>query len=133
MSDKLQIDNLIKQFFNAFGNSNQLKPDWDLISHLCLAESIIIKKTGLTEEIYTLQTFIEPRKKLLSDGTLTEFEESETEEETKINGNIAQRYSKYQKKGYLNGTYFQGFGTKFFQFIKTKIGWKINAVIWEDD
>ena len=91
------------------------------------------KKTGLAEEVYTLQTFIEPRKKLLSDGTLTEFEEMETAEETKVIGNIAQRSSTYKKSGYLNRKYFKGNGNKFFQFIKTADGWKINSLIWEDN
>jgi hypothetical protein len=47
--------------------------------------------------------------------------------------NIAQRFSRYQKSGYLNGTYFKEYGSKFFQFIKTNNGWKINSLIWEDD
>lgn len=88
---------------------------------------------GVTEDIYSLQSFIETRKEILSNGTLTEFVESETEEETNIVGNIAQRFSKYQKSGYLNRNYFQQYGNIFFQFIKTKNEWKICAVIWEDD
>jgi hypothetical protein len=133
MSDKLSIDRLVKLFFTVFTNKNQQKPDWDLIYKICIPESIIIKKNGLTENVYSLRVFIEPRKEILSNGTLTEFEESETEEETNIVGNIAQRFSKYQKSGYLNRIYFKQSGSKLFQFIKTKNGWKISSVIWEDD
>jgi RimJ/RimL family protein N-acetyltransferase len=132
-TDKLAIDNLTKQFFNLFTNTNQRQLDLNSIYDLCLAKTIIIKKNKLEEVIYNLDSFIEPRKKILSDGTLTEFEESETNEETKIVGNIAQRFSKYQKKGFLNGTFFQEYGTKLFQFVKTKEGWRINSLIWEDD
>ncbi len=131
--DKLLIDQLTKTFFSVFTNAHQQQPDWKLIHTLCLPETIIVKMTGTTEAIYDLQSFIEPRRKILSDGTLTEFEESEIFEETRIVGHIAQRYSKYQKSGYLNGNHFQEYGSKFFQFIKTINGWKINAVIWEDD
>ena len=130
--DKLLIDNLTKIFYNVFTNSNQRQPDWNLLFTLCIPEIIIIKKSGTTEIVYSLQSFIEPRQAILSDGTLTEFNESETEYETKIFGNVAQRCSKYKKNGYLNGTYFNGHGVKLFQFIKTNSGWRISSIVWED-
>jgi hypothetical protein len=132
MADKQSIDQLTALFFGIFTNSNQRQPGWNSIHTICLAEILIIKKMGLTEEIYDLHTFIAPRKKILSDGTLTEFEEKETSEETNVTGNIAQRSSTYHKSGYLNGNYFEGTGHKFFQFIKTVDGWKISSVVWED-
>lgn len=132
-SDKSEIDHLIKVFFDIFTNTNQQQPDWTIIYTVCIPETVIIKKDNATEAVYNLQSFIEPRRKILSDGTLTNFEERETAEETKIIGNIAQRFSKYQKSGYANGAYFNGQGNKFFQFIKTSKGWKINSLIWEDD
>lgn len=132
MPDKSAIDNITQIFFSIFNNTTR-QPDWNIIHTICIPETIIIKKTLLTEEVYNLYTFIEPRKKILSDGTLTGFEECETAEETKIIGNIAQRLSKYKKSGYRQGTYFEGSGSKLFQFIKTINGWKINSLIWEDD
>jgi RimJ/RimL family protein N-acetyltransferase len=131
-SDKIGIDNLTKTFFSIFTNTNGKNPDWSIINSICLPETVIIKKTDLSEIIYSKHTFIEPRKIILTDGTLTDFEEHEIQEETKIIGHIAQRFSKYQKSGYLNGNYFKGYGTKFFQFINTRSGWKINSLIWED-
>jgi hypothetical protein len=82
---------------------------------------------------HNLHTFIEPRRKILTDGTLTGFEEIETKAATKIAGNIAQRFSQYQKSGLLNEKHFKAHGNKFFQFIKTNSGWKINSIVWEDD
>jgi hypothetical protein len=131
--DKLNIDKLTKEFFSIFTNTNHLQPDWEIIHKICLPETLIIKKGVSAETVYSLQTFIEPRKKILTDGTLTEFEESEISEETKIIGNIAQRFSHYQKSGYLNGSYFEEKGNKFFQFVRTDSGWKICALIWEDE
>lgn len=131
--DKLEIDNITKIFFDIFTNTNQKQPDWTMINNVCIPETIIIKKSDTTEVVYNLESFIEPRRKILSDGTLTDFQESEIKEETKIIGNIAQRFSKFQKNGCLNGAYFKDYGNKFFQFIKTSDGWKINSVIWEDD
>ncbi len=131
-TDKLEIDNITKIFFSIFSNTSQ-KPDWNIINKVCIPETIIIKKTGTSEVIYNVKSFIKPRRKILTDGTLTDFEEWETEEETKIIKNIAQRFSKYQKSGYLQGTYFKQNGKKLFQFIKTESGWKISSLIWEDD
>ena len=131
-ADKFDIDQLTKSFFSIFTNSNKQQPDWSLIHTICLPETIILKKSSKEEEVYNLDTFIEPRRKILSDGTLTEFEEYEILEETRILDNIAQRYSNFQKHGYFNQTYFKEKGNKLFQFVKTKDGWKISAVIWED-
>jgi RimJ/RimL family protein N-acetyltransferase len=130
--DKLLIDELTQNFFGIFTNKDQ-QPEWNLIKTLCLPETLIIKKAGDTETIYNLGTFMEPRKKILSDGTLKGFEEREIKEETTVVGNIAQRFSMYRKSGYLEEKHFTEYGNKLFQFVKTTHGWKISSVIWEDD
>ena len=132
-ADKIEINNLTKQFFNLFDNTGHKIPDWAIAQKICIPEIIIIKKTGLNEVVYNLENFIEPRKAILSDGTLTNFQEHELREETQIIGNIAQRQSRYQKSGNLFGKSFIETGTKFFQFIKTNDGWRINSLVWEDD
>lgn len=132
-ADKFEIDQLTKSFFNIFTNINKQQPNWNIIHTICLSETLLIKKSNREEEIYNLNTFIEARKKTISDGTLTEFEEYETFEETKIIYNIAQRISKFQKNGYFNEIYFKEKGNKLFQYLKTNNGWKISSVIWEDD
>lgn len=131
--DKLLINQVTHNFFNLFTNASQQKPILEKIQNICLPETIIIKKSKDKEDILNINAFIEPRKKILSDGTLTEFEEYEIFEETRVVANIAQRFSKYQKKGYLNGNYFEGKGNKLFQYIKTNKGWKIVSVNWEDE
>ena len=132
-ADKIEINYLTTQFFNLFNNTDHKIPDWAIVQNLCIPEIIIIKKTGLTEIIYNLTNFIEPRKAILSDGTLTNFQEQELHEETQIIGHIAHRQSRYQKSGNLSGKSFVETGTKLFQFIKTNHGWRINSLVWEDD
>ncbi|GGH04640.1 GNAT family N-acetyltransferase [Pedobacter zeae] len=133
MTDKFLLNELTWQFFDVFTNADQREPDWENIYRICLPEVIIIRKHEDSSDIYNLSSFIEPRRAMLMDGTLTGFEERETFAETKIIGNIAQRHSKYQKEGYVNGVYFKGKGNKFFQFIRTDGCWKICSVIWEDE
>jgi len=132
-SDKIEINNLTEQFFNLFDNTNNKIPDWTIVQKICIPEIIIIKKTGLTEVVYNLTNFIEPRRTILSNGTLTNFHEQELEEETQIIGHIAHRRSRYQKSGNLSGKSFVETGTKLFQYIKTNNGWRINSLVWEDD
>ncbi len=127
------INQITKDFFNLFTNTKQRTLELEKINDICIPKTIIVKKDKDKEEIFNIETFIGPRKIILSDGTLTEFEEYEVIGETKIVNNLAQRFSKYQKKGYLNGEYFDGNGIKFFQYIKTANGWRISAVIWEDE
>jgi hypothetical protein len=132
MTDKEQIDQLCKAFFDLFTNTNGKVPDLDIIYKLCISQAIIIKKEGRAETVYNLSFFIEPRKKILTEGTLIDFKEWENEESTVISKNIAQRFSRYQKSGILNGDSFNQQGTKFFQFIKSNNEWRITSLVWED-
>jgi RimJ/RimL family protein N-acetyltransferase len=130
--DGLLINSIVKKFFGIFSNKEGKIPEWDTLYSLCIPQCIIIKKNGHAEDVYSLDTFLTPRKELFTGGLLKDFEEYETFSETKIIGNIAQRFSFYQKEGYHNGTYFNGNGNKLFQFVKTQQGWKITAILWED-
>lgn len=131
--DKLNIDTIVKAFFSIFNNTNNKKPDWELINNVCIPDVLIIKKNAGEETIYNIDSFVTPRKKILSDGTLLDFEENEISCETKVAGSTAQRISRYQKTGSLNGKTFKEYGTKLFQFVKINNQWKINSIIWEDD
>lgn len=130
--DLKSIDSLTKTFFSLFTNKDGQAPNVDAINDLFIPEGIIINNTSGSPEIYSLQTFIAPRKELLTNGTLTEFSESETANKTALFGTIAQRFSHYQKSGKLNNVPFQSEGKKSIQFIKTNGHWKITSVAWSD-
>jgi len=132
-TDKDAIDRLIKQFFEIFANKDGGEKDWTTIYRLCIPETLIIKKEGLEQVVYNVKAFIDPRMILLTNGSITGFEEHETEEATVINRNIAQRFCRYRKTGFKNGQYFDASGTKLFHLVKMAEGWKIGALTWEDD
>ncbi|MEO6131236.1 MAG: GNAT family N-acetyltransferase [Saprospiraceae bacterium] len=131
--DRKEIKSLVDQFFNLFTNLDGMIPHVENILQLCIPETIIIKNTSADNEIFTLASFITPRQKLLTDGSLVDFKEEETSGKTEIFGNIAQRFSHYRKSGILNGVSFKMKGAKSFQFVRTRMGWKICAVIWDDE
>lgn len=58
--------------------------------------------------IYDLDSFIAPRERMLTDGTLTEFAEWEIAERTEIAGSVAHRFSHYSKSGFHDGERFEG-------------------------
>lgn len=92
----------------------------------------VIVNTGPALTVYTVDEFVEPREKLLSDGRLVEFSEWETSERTEIVGDVASRVGEYSKSGMMNGQPYEGSGTKVFQFVRTAEGWRIVAFSWSD-
>lgn len=132
-TDQILIDGITKSFFQIFTNARGCEVNLDELFNLCIAETQIIKVAETREEIHNLKDFIAPRQAILTNGTLTAFEEREVESETRIANRIAYRHSRFQKQGCLNGNTFKQSGNKFFHFIKTGSGWKISGVIWEDD
>ncbi|MDN5200230.1 hypothetical protein QQ008_02630 [Fulvivirgaceae bacterium BMA10] len=130
---KLILDGLTSTFFRVFNNGSGRKVNLDPLKELFITEGIIIKNCGTTPEIYTLRQFIEPREKLLNDGSLTDFKEEELFERTEIFGNIAHRFSLYQKSGLMHGVAFKTKGMKTIQFIKSRYGWKISSLAWDDE
>lgn len=133
MDSKIEIDRLIKDFFDLFTTKNGRKPNLDNIYEICIPQTTIIKNANGLTEIYDLKGFIAPRKKLLIDGSLTNFSEYETQERTDIFGHIAQRLCIYEKEGMLNGKAFKVQGLKTFQLIKIMGEWKISSLAWDDE
>jgi ribosomal-protein-serine acetyltransferase len=130
---KAELDALMATFLGAFANPGGARPNVAAIEQVFIPEGTIISNAGATPVIYDLRGFIEPREKMLTDGTLTEFREWETAERTEVFGSIAHRFSEYRKSGYLNGEWFEGRGMKTTQFVRTPSGWKMSSLAWDDE
>lgn len=131
--DLKEIDALTLRFFSLFTNTNGAIPNVADIKNIFVPEGIIISNTGDKCETFSLQSFIEPREKMLSDGTLSEFSEREISHNTDIFGNIAQRFCLYEKSGILNGVTFETRGMKTLQLVKVNKQWKMSSVAWSDE
>ncbi|BDH13168.1 DUF4440 domain-containing protein [Streptomyces hygroscopicus] len=128
---KIEIDVVTAEFFEAFDNRGGKAADVARIRRLVLPGGVIVK-AGPEFTVYTVNEFIEPRLRLLTDGRLVDFSEWETSERTEIAGDIASRFSEYRKSGTLDGEPFDGGGTKTIQFVRTSEGWRISALAWYD-
>ncbi|MFF4264479.1 DUF4440 domain-containing protein [Streptomyces virginiae] len=132
MSSKAEIDVVTAEFFGAFDNRGGKAADLDRIRRLVLPGGVITM-TGPQFTVYTVDEFIEPRRRLLAaGGRLVDFSEWETSERTEIVGDIASRFGEYRKSGTLDGKPFEGAGTKTIQFVRTEDGWRIAAFAWYD-
>jgi hypothetical protein len=130
---KAELDQLMRTFLGAFTNTAGSRPDVDAVRAVFIPQGMIIKNIGADPVVYDLDAFIEPRERILTDGTLTEFSEWEVAERTEIFGSIAHRFSDYRKSGFLDGAWFEGSGHKTTQFVRTPEGWRISSMAWDDD
>lgn len=127
-----EIDAMVGVFYAAFDNRASRAPTLDALRALFSESATITRVTHDRVDTWTLDAFISPRAALLSDGTLTEFHEWETQAHTVVLENIASRWSTYAKEGKRDGADLRGSGQKFIQFLRTEQRWFINAILWED-
>jgi RimJ/RimL family protein N-acetyltransferase len=131
--DRIFITGITRSFFSAFTNKGNELPRLDLLKEICIPEVLITNKNKSNADVFSLSSFIDTRKRLLTDGTVREFEEKEIYEETRIVNGIGTRFSEYEKMGIAYRQRFKLKGNKLFQFVKIKQSWKISSVLWEDN
>jgi hypothetical protein len=132
-SDAEAIDEVTRRFFAAFANGSGHAANIDDLYHVLIPQAVIVSNSGITPIVYDVESFVEPRRTLLANGTLVDFREWETSGKTDIFGNIAQRAGTYAKSWTADGTSFEQTGAKTLQFVRTPEGWRISAFAWDDD
>jgi hypothetical protein len=132
VADRMAIDTLARTFFAAFCNADGQRVDLTCLAAVCLPEVRITKAVGAVPASHDFANFIAPREALLNGGRLMAFSEHEIESRTDVFGNVAQRWSRYAKRGLLDGVPFEGEGWKSIQCVRTPQGWRIAAVAWDD-
>ncbi len=130
---RAQIDALIARFYAAFDNRDHRPFDEPGLRRLFLPEARVTRVAGGQVESWTLDEFIAPRRALLGGPDLVGFHEWETERETTLLADIAHRRSRYEKTGTLRGQPYGGRGSKLILLARTREGWRITSVLWEDD
>jgi hypothetical protein len=124
---------LIDRFLRAVSFETGSTPAYDDIRALFIDGGKLIKNSGETPEVATVEEFIAPRQALVDSGALTCFEELELADTTEVFGNIAHRLSTYSKSGTQHGVAFAARGVISTQFIRTPAGWKMSSMAWDDE
>jgi hypothetical protein len=127
-----EIEALASAFYAAFDNRGSRVPAADDLRALFSETATITRVTEADVASWNPEAFIAPRIAMLTDGTLTEFHEWETDSRTVVLGNIASRWSTYEKAGKLNAAEYRGGGEKFIQLHRTSGRWLISSILWED-
>ena len=130
---KSELDRIADRFFEAVSFEQGHKPNYHDIHELFVEQGLLIKNSGQVPEISTLVAFIEPRLASVNAGDLTRFHEAELSETTQIFGNVAHRFSAYEKSGTSKGVTFEAKGMISTQFIQTAQGWRISSMAWDDE
>jgi len=130
---KSELDRLTAEFFRAVSFETGETPPYQNIRGLFIDSGLLIKNTGSVPEISSVSQFIAPRELLVKSGELSRFREAELSATTTIFGNVAHRFSAYEKSGTLKGVPFEGRGMISSQFVLTPTGWKMSAMAWDDE
>lgn len=127
------IDELTATFYGGFDNRAPRIPTGEELLAL-FSEGATITRVGADGVArWTPEAFVAPRIALLTDGTLTEFHEWETDSRTAVFADIASRWSTYEKEGLSNGNEYRGGGRKFMQLRRQDGRWLITSLLWQDE
>ena len=126
------METLLHDFFRAVSFKPGERPHYDAIHGLFIPGGLLIKAIGVPD-VSTVREFVAPRLALVESGALTEFDESERSGETQVFGNVAQRWSVYDKRGVQDGTAFSAAGRISTQFVRTPSGWLMTSMAWDDE
>ncbi len=127
------LDALMTAFFQAVSFAEGEQPHYARIYDLFIQEGVLIKASGATPEIATVAQFIAPRQRMVDAQELTQFQETERAYTQDLFGNVAQRFSVYDKHGTMQGVRTVGKGKIATQFVRTPKGWQISAMAWDDE
>lgn len=130
--DEAAIGELVATFFAAFTSGPGVDGRMDALRAALLPEAVIVKTCG-APAVYDVDGFLEPRRALLTDGTLTGFREWPEPGQTQVYGDIAHHFGPYAKQGVQDGVPFTGRGMKTLQFVRMPGGWRISAAAWDDE
>jgi hypothetical protein len=131
--DRAAIAELVQIFFAAFVSGPELSRRLDAMREVLLPQAVIVRTCGGEPAVYDVESFIGPRRELLSSDRLTHFSEWEVSGRSELFGDIATHFCSYAKSGVQGGTPFTARGMKVFQFVRTGAGWRISAVAWDDE
>ena len=121
-----ELKALTDEFFRAVSFESGQRPAYARIRDLFIDDGKLIRNSAELPEISSVDDFIASRQRMVDSGALTSFEEVETAETTEVFGNIAHRFSTYEKRGTMHGEAIEGGGLISTQFIRTPSGWKMS-------
>jgi hypothetical protein len=131
--DLADLARLMHRFLRAVSFEKGQQPAYVELRDLFVEGGTLIRAISAEPEISTVDEFIRPRQEMVDSGALEWFEEVEVADITEIFGNVAHRFSTYEKRGTMNGTAIDARGAISTQFVRTPDGWRMSAMAWDDE
>jgi hypothetical protein len=129
MSDRLELAQILDTFFTAFTSGPGAAERVNRLRGAFLPGATVVAPGGAGPQAMTVEDFLAPRQRMLTDGTLTGFREWASAGRLEVFGDIAAWFGRYAKEG----THLEGRGWKSLQFVRTAEGWRISSVAWDDE
>jgi hypothetical protein len=132
-SDAAAIADLMSRFLRTVSFEQGEQPSYRNLTDLFIPAALLIRNSGASPEISTIDAFVRDRQAAFDAGELTAFDESELSARTEMFGNIAHRFSPYAKRGMTNRGPIDVRGVISTQFVRTPDGWRISSMAWDDE
>ena len=124
---------VLARFLSGVTFARGERPDYSVVPPLFVAGARLVRTASGQPESSTVDDFVRARIEQFESGQLAEFEERETAHRTDLFGNVAHRFSRYSKHSVLAGTTTDTAGMISTQFVRTRDGWLISAMAWDDE
>jgi hypothetical protein len=131
--DEVELDLLMNRFLRAVSFQPGEQPAYGDLSGLFVEDGKLISTGSAAPEISTVDEFIRPRQETVDSGALQWFQEVEVAATTEIFGNVAHRFSTYEKRGLRDDAVIDARGAIATQFIRTADGWRMSSMAWDDE
>ncbi len=132
-ADRAAVAEVVRTFFAAFTSGPGCDERLDALPRLFLPGALVVRTCGGEPTAYDVAGFVEPRRALLTGGTLTDFREWEVAGSTEVFGDIAHHFCSYAKEWTQDGERHTGRGMKTVQLVRTGAGWRISGAAWDDE
>jgi hypothetical protein len=131
--DLVELEALMNRFLRAVSFRPGGQPTYHELYALFVDGATLIKTASSLPEISTVASFIKARQETVDSGALVWFQEIETANITEIFGNVAHRFSTYEKRGSLEGATIDVRGAISTQYVRTPNGWRMSSMAWDDE
>jgi hypothetical protein len=131
--DRAEVAALMRRFLSAVSFEAGTRPTYDDLSDLFTEAGTLTRTSSGSPETATISEFVASRWATVDSGDLTSFYEGELSDITEIFGNVAHRFSTYEKRGTAAAGPIEALGAISTQFVRTAEGWRMSAMIWDDE
>lgn len=131
--DHAELGGLMQRFLRAVSFTPGTRPTYDDLPDLFTETGTLTRTSSGAPETATVGEFMATRWATVESGELTSFYEGEVSDITEVFGNVAHRFSTYEKRGTAKAGPIAALGAISTQFVRTATGWRISAMAWDDE